>query len=40
MAKEVVTSPGAMYNALTHGSKIVGKIVGKNKTYFLKVKFE
>jgi len=27
MAKEVVTSPGAMYNALTHGSKIVGKIV-------------
>ena len=26
MAKEVVTSPGAMYNALTNGSKIVGKI--------------
>lgn len=23
----MVTSPGAMYNALTHGSKIVGKIV-------------
>jgi cytoskeletal protein CcmA (bactofilin family) len=26
MAKEIVTSPGAMYNALTNGSKIVGKI--------------
>jgi cytoskeletal protein CcmA (bactofilin family) len=26
MAKEVVTNPGAMYNALTNGSKIVGKI--------------
>ena len=26
MAKEVVASPGAMYNALTNGSKIVGKI--------------
>ena len=26
MAKEVVTNSGAMYNALTHGSKIVGKI--------------
>jgi cytoskeletal protein CcmA (bactofilin family) len=26
MAKEVVTSAGAMYNALTNGSKIVGKI--------------
>lgn len=26
MAKEVVTSSGAMYNALTNGSKIVGKI--------------
>ena len=27
MAKEVVASPGAMYNALTNGSKIVGKIL-------------
>lgn len=27
MAKEVVTNTGAMYNALTNGSKIVGKIV-------------
>ncbi|HLP05763.1 MAG TPA: polymer-forming cytoskeletal protein [Paludibacter sp.] len=27
MAKEVVTNPGAMYNALTNGSKIVGKIL-------------
>jgi cytoskeletal protein CcmA (bactofilin family) len=26
MAKEVVTNAGAMYNALTNGSKIVGKI--------------
>jgi cytoskeletal protein CcmA (bactofilin family) len=26
MAKEVVTGAGAMYNALTNGSKIVGKI--------------
>ena len=26
MAKEVVTNTGAMYNALTNGSKIVGKI--------------
>jgi cytoskeletal protein CcmA (bactofilin family) len=26
MAKEVVTNIGAMYNALTNGSKIVGKI--------------
>lgn len=26
MAKEVVTNTGAMYNALTYGSKIVGKI--------------
>ena len=26
MAKEVVNSSGAMYNALTNGSKIVGKI--------------
>ncbi|NDP19852.1 MAG: polymer-forming cytoskeletal protein [Paludibacter sp.] len=26
MAKEIVTNPGAMYNALTNGSKIVGKI--------------
>ncbi len=27
MAKEVVANPGAMYNALTNGSKIVGKIL-------------
>lgn len=27
MAKEVVTNTGAMYNALTNGSKIVGKIL-------------
>lgn len=26
MAKEIVTNTGAMYNALTNGSKIVGKI--------------
>jgi len=26
MAKEIVTNAGAMYNALTNGSKIVGKI--------------
>lgn len=26
MAKEIVSNPGAMYNALTNGSKIVGKI--------------
>jgi len=26
MAKEVIANPGAMYNALTNGSKIVGKI--------------
>ena len=26
MAKEVVTNTGAMYNALTNGSKIVGEI--------------
>ena len=26
MAKEVVTNAGAMYNALTNGSRIVGKI--------------
>ena len=26
MAKEIVTNTGAMYNALTSGSKIVGKI--------------
>lgn len=26
MAKEVITNTGAMYNALTNGSKIVGKI--------------
>ena len=26
MAKDVVTNSGAMYNALTNGSKIVGKI--------------
>ena len=27
MAKEIVTNAGAMYNALTNGSKIVGKIM-------------
>lgn len=27
MAKEIVANNGAMYNALTHGSKIVGKII-------------
>ena len=27
MAKEVITNGGAMYNALTNGSKIVGKIL-------------
>jgi cytoskeletal protein CcmA (bactofilin family) len=27
MAKEIVSNPGAMYNALTNGSKIVGKIL-------------
>ena len=27
MAKEIVTNTGAMYNALTNGSKIVGKIL-------------
>jgi len=27
MAKEVVANSGAMYNALTNGSKIIGKIV-------------
>jgi cytoskeletal protein CcmA (bactofilin family) len=27
MAKEVITNTGAMYNALTNGSKIVGKIL-------------
>jgi cytoskeletal protein CcmA (bactofilin family) len=27
MAKEIVANPGAMYNALTNGSKIVGKII-------------
>ncbi len=27
MAKEVVANPGAMYNALTNGSKIIGKIM-------------
>ena len=27
MAKEIVTNSGVMYNALTNGSKIVGKIV-------------
>jgi cytoskeletal protein CcmA (bactofilin family) len=27
MAKEIVTNTGAMYNALTNGSKIVGKII-------------
>jgi len=27
MAKEVVSNPGVMYNALTNGSKIVGKII-------------
>ena len=27
MAKEVVANTGAMYNALTNGSKIIGKIV-------------
>ncbi len=27
MAKEIVNNTGAMYNALTNGSKIVGKII-------------
>ena len=27
MAKEIVANTGAMYNALTNGSKIVGKII-------------
>lgn len=30
MAKELNTNPGATYNALTNGSKIVGKILADN----------